>query len=36
MVEAACCIVDKGRGYDIENDFNGWVKKWIKEKLGIE
>jgi hypothetical protein len=35
LVEATCCISNGGKGYDIEKDFNGWVKEWIKKKLSI-
>jgi hypothetical protein len=33
LVEAACCISANGKGYDIDKDFNSWVRDYIKEKL---
>jgi hypothetical protein len=35
MIEAACCISAKGKGYDINKEFNSWIRDYIKEKLGI-
>jgi hypothetical protein len=33
LVEAACCITSNGKGYDIDKDFNSWVREYIKNKL---
>ncbi|MEW5675543.1 hypothetical protein ABGT15_04460 [Flavobacterium enshiense] len=30
------CISAGGKGYDIDKDFNSWLKNYIKEKLGIK
>jgi len=35
LVEAACCITANGKGYDIDNDFNSWVREYVKMKLGM-
>lgn len=36
LVEAACCISNGGKGYDIDKDFNSWVKDYIKKRLNIK
>lgn len=33
FVEAACCIIANGKGYDIDKQFHSWLRKYIKEKI---
>ncbi|QIH37889.1 hypothetical protein G7A72_03325 [Flavobacterium sp. Sr18] len=36
LVEAACCISANGKGYNIDKDFNGWLKIYINDKINKE
>ena len=36
LVEAACCISNNGKGYDINTYFNSWVRDYINEKLKLK
>lgn len=33
LIEATCCITANGKGYDIEKDFNSWVKAYVYKKI---
>lgn len=33
LIEAACCISTNGKDYNIDEDFTGWVRLYIIDKL---